>query len=187
MAEDLRRIGGGLLGGIGSAIGNAGTILSFSKYFPDVLAAIKILGQFGDIEEPIGTAAGLKARLLLACDLGDLVAKNTVTTADDELIKSARKLTDNEPLLGFAAALLARFFTEVPTATPAAFQAFVERPDVAESIREAVTENQFDLASLMKAFDLIMQLIQIIRSFSGSNGAASPTAPETKPGGVFGF
>lgn len=184
MAEELRRLGGGLLGGIGSAIGNAGTILSFSKYFPDVLAAIGILGKFKDIEDPIGTAAGLKARLLLVCDLGDLVAKETVTTVDDELMAGARSAANNDALIGFAASIWAQFSTSVPTATPAAFQAFIEQAHVKQSITEAATENQFDVASLLKLFDLITQLIAIIRTFSAG---AAPVSPETKPGGVFGF
>ncbi len=173
----------------GKLFGNAGTLISLAKYFPDGVSALQIAQKWIAIEEPFTTGAGVKARLLLLCDLGDIFAKHTDSPDDDLLVAKARTLANNDQMADLVASVIARFRTENPAASPAGLAAYVERADIRDMLREAATENQFDFGTLMQIFDLISKLVALISTFAGKPSSPSaPAAPgETSPNDPFGF
>jgi hypothetical protein len=188
MTEEMRRAGP-LFGRIGQAFAFAqslGGLVSLLSHFKDATKALDLITAYAAVEDPWTTAGGLKARLLIVCDLIDIAAPQTATTLDDAAVAQLRSLAANDAMLGVVAGVLARFFAQVPTATPAAFHEFLNQPAVLQSVHEAAVENQFDMGALLQIFDLLMKLFAVIKSMAPLPAPAAGQPDAAKPKDPFG-
>jgi hypothetical protein len=166
-ADELRRkSGGGLFDLIGKVFSMAGWIDLAMELVP-------LIKEWNDIEEPITIGAGLKARLAVLVRAGKAVTAQTANVDDDALVAQLEKLAANDGLIDFIASVIARYQAANPNGSPAALLAFIERPDMQESLAEEAAERALDLGMIMEAIKLIMQLIAMFRGATGGSGAAS--------------
>ena len=174
---ELRRTGG--------LIDRFTRLLSLGAYIDDAVRLIPLVREWLAIEADWGTVPGIKQRAAVLVAAGKIVAEATPSDLDDMLVAQLETLTQNEALVESVAWLINRFRAEVPGGDQAAFLAFVDRPDVQESLAE---RQGLSLGEIMAAIKLITELVTLLKGmFGGATAAAGgATAPGTT-GGIFDF
>jgi hypothetical protein len=177
VAEGLRRNAGGLF----TKFTN---LFSLVGYLDDAAALIPLVREWLAIEADWSTVPGIKARAAVIVAAGKIVTQATPSTVDDAIVAQFEALTQNEALVESVAWLIGRFNAEVPGGDQAAFLAFVERPDVQESLAE---RQGISLSEIMQVVKLITELVTMLKGmFGGATAPAAPTGGSTG-GGLFDF
>lgn len=178
---ELRRAGG--------LLDKFGQLFTLGTYLDDAMRLIPLVREWMAIEADWSTVPGIKARSAVIVAAGKIVAEATPSTVDDAIVAQFEALTQNDALVESVAWLIGRFRSEVPGGDQAAFLAFVERPDVQESLAE---RQGISLSEIMAAIKMITELVTLLKGMFG--GATTPAAPAggtttggTSGGGLFDF
>ena len=175
--EALRRIGGGrLIDAASSLFGGAGSVISLAKYLPVALDVLGLAKAWSAIDLTWTTAAGVKARAEVICQLGELLAKQTPSTDDDAVAAKFRLFATSDTACEIAAGVLSRFAAAVPDPTPAALIEYLQNEQVVQALQESATEQQID-------FNVILELIQMIAKFIAMFQSKAPIGTATPTNG----
>lgn len=178
---ELRRAGG--------LLDRFTTLLGLGAYLDDAIRLIPLVKEWLAIEADWGTVPGIKQRAGVLVAAGKIVAEATPSDLDNQLVAQLESLAQNDTLVESVAWLINRFRAEVPGGDQAAFLAFVERPDVQESLAEKATAQAITMAEIMQAIKLITELVTLLKGMFGGTATAGGTAGTTggSGGGLFDF
>ncbi len=172
---------------------NAGGLLDKLREMASIGPSITLMAQlvivfrkFFAVEAPWTTAIGVRDHFAIVIEGGELVAAQTETTIDDELVAQAKALIPNDSLMESVAWVIRRFLAETPDGTAAQFQAFLQRDDVQESLADHATAQGISLGEIMQVIKLITELVTLLKGMFGGT-ATAPAGGTTTGGGLFDF
>ena len=184
MTQELRKVGGGafVIGGrLWTIITN---LIPLASYGDEVVSLIPLLSEWNAITDAVSTPAGLKARLAVIVKAGKVLSAATPNTTDDALVSSLESVASNDTVINFVAGLLAAN----PGASPATLVELLEVGPNAQSLTQAATESQIDLAKIIEAIKMIIALIGYLQGlFPGTTTPTTGTTPAASGDSTFDF
>jgi len=183
VSEELRRnrplldLLGGLLSNAGAlgGLANLGDVVAIGQeLFADLQA-------FSAIDSPWATREGLQGRLRVFVKLARFFTARTPSGEDDALVANVATYIDNDGVMDLVAGVLARYKSWVGTgtATVGSFTQFLEADETKQSLTEFANDNQLNVSALMQIFQLIMQLLPLLKGLIPAGQAGTTPSNDT--------
>lgn len=119
--------------------------------------ALALWGEWNAIEDPWDTTAGFKARGLVAVKLGNIVADQTATTADDLIVDQVEKFLNNDSLVALVVGVLVQLKGQPDDVVVQALTS----GEHSDKLAEAVTAAGLNWSVILEAIKAIMALISM--------------------------
>jgi hypothetical protein len=148
------------------------------RYLRLIGQAIALFQEFSDIDEPANTPAGLKARIAVALKAAKLIAEQTPSQNDDNLVASVETLLNNDQLIEFLATLLGKFQGQD-------IQSLIASIEADEQGQGFIEELKAKGINWGELFTQLLPLIQMLLEMFNSKGATKPTTDNSGSGFSF--